>query len=134
MTTRLFLVRHGATTLSAEDRFAGSTDVDLSDVGRAQAAALGRRLADDNIVAAYCSPMRRTVETAALITRASGLTPQPRDGLREIAHGRWEGRTRAEVEREYGAEYASWEMDPFTFAPEGGESGLLVLSRAAGHP
>jgi probable phosphoglycerate mutase len=31
MTTRLFLVRHGATTLSAEDRFAGSTDIPLSD-------------------------------------------------------------------------------------------------------
>jgi probable phosphoglycerate mutase len=74
--------------------------------------------------------MRRTVETATLITRALGLTPQPRDGLREIAHGRWEGRTRADVERDFAAEYASWEMDPFTFAPQGGESGLSVLSRA----
>jgi len=130
MTTRLYLVRHGATTLSTEDRFAGSTDVNLSDEGRTQAAALGRRLAGDGIVAAYCSPLRRTVETAALITRATGLTPAPRDGLREISHGRWEGRTRAEVESLYGDEYASWEMDPFTFAPEGGESGLSVLSRA----
>lgn len=130
MTTRLYLVRHGATVLSAEDRFAGSTDVDLSDEGRGQAAALGRRLADDGIVAAYCSPMRRTVETANLITRACGLTPQPRDGLREISHGRWEELTRAEVEQRYAAEYASWELDPFTFAPEGGESGLSVLSRA----
>ena len=130
MTTRLFLVRHGATTLSAEDRFAGSTDVELSDEGRLQAEALGRRLANDNIVAAYCSPLGRTVETAALITRALGLRPEPRDGLREIAHGHWEGLTRAEVEAQYAAEYASWELDPFTFAPEGGESGLSVLSRA----
>ena len=43
MTTRVFLVRHGATVLSAEDRFAGSTDVDLSDEGRAQARALAER-------------------------------------------------------------------------------------------
>jgi broad specificity phosphatase PhoE len=130
MTTRLFLVRHGATTLSAEDRFAGSTDVNLSDEGRTQVAALGRRLAGDGIVAAYCSPMRRTVETAALIMGGSGLTPVPADGLREIDHGRWEGRTRAEVESLYANEYASWELDPFTFAPQGGESGLSVLSRA----
>src|SRR5689334_25220716 len=115
MTTRLFLVRHGATTLSAEDRFAGSTDVELSDEGRAQAEALGRRLANDHLVAAYCSPMRRTVETARLITQALGVPPQPADGLREIAHGRWEGRTRAEVVRDYAEEYASWELDPFTF-------------------
>ena len=49
MTTRLFLIRHGATVLTAEDRFAGSTDVELSDAGCAQAKALARRLADDNI-------------------------------------------------------------------------------------
>lgn len=29
MTTRIFLIRHGATELSAEDRFAGDTDVAL---------------------------------------------------------------------------------------------------------
>jgi len=37
MTTRLYLVRHGATALSAEDRFAGATDVALSEEGRSQA-------------------------------------------------------------------------------------------------
>ncbi len=53
-----------------------------------------------------------------------------RDGLREITHGRWEGLTRREVEERYAEEYAAWEADPFTFAPEGGESGLVVLARA----
>ena len=37
MITRIYLVRHGATQLSAEDRFAGATDVELSDEGRSQA-------------------------------------------------------------------------------------------------
>ena len=36
MNTRIFLIRHGATTLTAEDRFAGATDVPLSDMGREQ--------------------------------------------------------------------------------------------------
>ena len=44
MTTRIYLIRHGATILSAEDRFAGATDVDLSDEGRHQAEALALRL------------------------------------------------------------------------------------------
>jgi len=130
MTTRLYLVRHGATTLSAEDRFAGSTDVELSDEGRAQARTLAARLADDNIAAAYCSPMRRTVETATLVAQPFTLTPQPREGLRELDHGHWEGLTRAEVEARYAEEYTAWEEDPFTFAPVGGESGLNVLARA----
>src|SRR5262249_56667459 len=53
-----------------------------------------------------------------------------RDGVREISHGRWEGLTRKEVETRFGDEYTAWEADPFTFAPEGGESGLAVLARA----
>jgi broad specificity phosphatase PhoE len=52
------------------------------------------------------------------------------DGLREIHHGHWEGLTRQEVETGFAAEYAAWEEDPFTFAPEGGESGVSVLARA----
>lgn len=147
-TTRVFLVRHGATMLSAEDRFAGSTDVELSDEGRAQARSLGRRLANERIAAVYSSPMKRTLETARLIAAshapeaavadATGampagtgrLEPRIREGLREIGHGRWEQMTRAEVEARYAEEYAAWEEDPFTFAPEGGESGIAVMARA----
>jgi probable phosphoglycerate mutase len=130
MTTRLLLVRHGATTLSAEDRFAGSTDVPLSDEGRRQAAALGARLADDGIAAVYCSPMRRTIETAALIAEPHKLPPVTRPGLREIDHGHWEGLTRQEVEQRFGDEYARWEEDPFIVAPAGGECGIDVMARA----
>ena len=130
MTTRVLLVRHGATTLSAEDRFAGSTDVALSDQGRDQARRLGARLADDGIGAVYCSPMRRTLETAALVAEPHGLSPVTRPGLREIDHGRWEGLTRNEVEERFGEEYARWEEDPFTVAPEGGECGLDVMARS----
>lgn len=130
MTTRLYLIRHGATALSVEDRFAGATDVELSDEGRAQVEHLARRLADDKITAVYCSPMRRTVETASVIARPHSLTPVLREGLREIHHGRWEGMRRLEVEAQFPDEYVEWEADPFTFAPEGGESGLDVLSRA----
>jgi probable phosphoglycerate mutase len=130
MTTRILLVRHGATTLSAEDRFAGATDVLLSDEGRAQAERLAQRLSRDPIAAVYASPMQRTRETARIVARPHALVPQLADGLREIDHGRWEGLRRDEVEAAYAGEYAAWQADPFTFAPEGGESGLNVLARA----
>jgi broad specificity phosphatase PhoE len=128
--TRLFLVRHGATQLSAEDRFAGSTDVDLSDEGRAQASRLAERLRDDRVVAVYCSPLRRTRDTAAALATPHGLEPIEDAGLREIDHGHWEGLTRSEVESRFHDEYARWEEDPFTFAPEGGECGLDVMARS----
>jgi len=130
MTTRLFLIRHGATVLTAEDRFAGSTDVELSDEGHRQAEALAVRLADDHIEAIYASPFRRTVATATIIGRPHGLTPILRDGLREIDHGRWEGLRRVDVETQYTDEYNDWEEDPYIFAPVGGESGISVLARA----
>jgi probable phosphoglycerate mutase len=129
-TTRVLLIRHGATVLSAEDRFAGSTDVLLSDEGRAQARALGERLAEDEIAAVYASPMKRTIETASLVTGSHRLSIVTDDGLREIDHGRWEQLTRAEVEQRFPEEYSNWEADPFTFAPEFGESGLSVMARA----
>jgi broad specificity phosphatase PhoE len=130
MSTRLYLVRHGATVLSAEDRFAGSTNVELSEEGRAQASCLGKRLAGEKIAAVYASPMKRTVVTASIVAEPHTLELVHEPGLREIDHGRWEGLTRKEVEEQFGREYAAWEEDPFTFAPEGGESGVAVMARA----
>jgi probable phosphoglycerate mutase len=128
--TRLLLVRHGATGLTAEDRFSGAIGVDLSDEGRWQVGKLAERLARDPLHAVYASPLSRTLETAAILAAPHGLAITQRDGLREISHGHWEGLTRREVEERYGSEYSSWDADPFTFAPEGGESGVSVLARA----
>jgi len=129
-TTRVLLVRHGATQLTAEDRFAGEVGVDLSDDGRYQAERLAERLSDDDIAAVYASPLSRTLETAQILAAPHALPIVQRAELREISHGRWEGLTRAEVEQRYADEYAAWETDPFTFAPQGGESGLSVLARS----
>jgi probable phosphoglycerate mutase len=128
--TRVFMVRHGATVLSAEDRFAGATDVALSDEGREQTRRLADRLSHEKITAVYASPLGRTVETASILAGPHKLEVQPRDGFREINHGRWEQMTRREVEEKFSEEAAEWEKDPYTFAPMGGESGLAVTARA----
>jgi broad specificity phosphatase PhoE len=128
--TRLLLVRHGATTATEEGRFSGSSGVELSEEGRRQAARLGERLAQHDIAAAYSSPLSRALDTARIVAGHCGLEVATRAALREIDHGHWEGLKREEVEDRFGAEYAAWERDPFTFAPEGGESGVAVLARA----
>ena len=128
--TRLFLARHGATAATEEDRFSGSSEAELSEEGRQQAALLGERLSRQNITAVYSSPLSRALETARIVAGHCGLDPVTRDGLREIGHGHWEGLKRHDVERRFTMEYAAWEADPFTFAPAGGESGVAVLARA----
>jgi probable phosphoglycerate mutase len=127
--TRVYFVRHGATTATQEDRFSGSSGAELSEQGRWQAVRLGERLSQQNITAAYSSPLSRALDTAHLIAERCGLEPRTCDALREIGHGHWEGMKRADVERQFAAEYAAWEADPLTFAPEGGESGVAVLAR-----
>jgi probable phosphoglycerate mutase len=128
--TRLLFVRHGATTATEEDRFSGSSGAELSDEGRWQAGRLGERLEKLPIAAIYSSPLSRALDTARIIASRCRLEPIVRDGLQEIGHGHWEGMKRGDVERQFAAEYASWSEDPFTFAPEGGESGVAVLARA----
>src|SRR5437763_8965772 len=128
--TRVCTVRHGATVLSAEDRFAGATDVALSDEGREQTRRLADRLSHEKIMAIYASPLGRTVETASILAAPHKLEVQTRDGVREINHGRWEQMTRKEAEEKFPEEAAEWEKDPYTFAPLGGESGLAVTARA----
>ena len=130
MITRVFLVRHGATPLTADDRFAGSSDVPLGPEGQVQVERLAERLAAAPLAAAYSSPLRRSVTTATVVAGPHGLSLVLADGLREIDHGRWEGLRRDDVQRMYPDEYAAWERDPLHVAPEGGETGEHVLARA----
>jgi broad specificity phosphatase PhoE len=131
MTTRIFLVRHGATALTEESRFAGATsDVPLSEVGRDQARQLAARLAHTRFAGIYASPLGRAMDTARILAEPHGLNISAVDALREIDHGHWDAMTRDDVEKQFPDEYAAWEEDPFSFAPAGGETGLAVTARA----
>ena len=130
MTTRVILVRHGSTVLSVEDRFAGRTNVPLSEHGREQARSLAKRLSKESISAFYASPLDRTMETASILADPHKKLIQADPAFREIDHGVWEGLTRVEAETRYAAIYSRWEEDPFNYAPEGGESGLSVTARS----
>jgi probable phosphoglycerate mutase len=55
--------------------------------------------------AIFCSPLWRPVETAKPLSDLIGMALQLRDGLKEIAYGKWEGKTPEEVNREFHDEY-----------------------------
>ncbi|WP_019549681.1 histidine phosphatase family protein [Streptomyces sulphureus] len=100
MAARLLLVRHGQTVWHAENRYAGISDVALTDRGIAQAEALGVWAASRRVDAVACSPLSRARATAEPAARRLGLTPVVREGLREIDFGWGEGRTIAEMAAE----------------------------------
>jgi probable phosphoglycerate mutase len=90
--TRILLVRHATNDLSEAGVLAGWTpDVHLNTQGRAEAAALARRLSAATIDTVCSSPLERTVETAEILAGPHALPVQVREQLGEVRYGRWTG-------------------------------------------
>jgi probable phosphoglycerate mutase len=91
--TEFLLIRHAANDFVKSGKLAGWTpDVHLNEDGRAQAAALGVRLARTKIDALYSSPLERTVETAqAILEHHPHLKLQLLDEIGEVRYGTWQG-------------------------------------------
>ena len=88
----VILVRHGRTTANASGVLAGRTPgVRLDEVGVAQAARTGERLAVVPLVAAVTSPLERCRQTtkAILAAQATPLKPVTERGLSEADYGEW---------------------------------------------
>lgn len=78
---RLLLLRHGQTTANVrgalDTAFPGHP---LTDLGRAQAAAVPAALADEDVAAVYCSNLTRTRRTAEPLRAERGLSVGVRPG------------------------------------------------------
>ncbi len=119
--TTTLLLRHGQTVLSIEKRFSGTGDQELTEVGRAQAAAAATRLAGSGATAVISSPVRRARETALLVAAALDVEPVFEEGLRETDFGDWEGCTFGEVRERWPREMDAWLADT-SVPPPSGES------------
>jgi ribonuclease H / adenosylcobalamin/alpha-ribazole phosphatase len=126
--TVTLLLRHGQTPMSVQKRYAGRTDVPLTDVGVRQAAAAAKRLASAGLDVIVTSPLLRTVQTAQEVAAVTGAAVVTDEGFRETDFGAWEGLTFAEVRERWSAEVTTWLADPET-APPGGESFTEVNAR-----
>jgi probable phosphoglycerate mutase len=129
--TRLILVRHGETPLTAQRRYSGRGDVELSATGLAQAAAVARRLASTVQPGAVVvsSPLTRCRQTASAIAEGLGRVPvQVEPDLIECDFGEWEGLTFAEVRQQWPEQLEAWLSSP-AVSPPGGESFDAVLAR-----
>ncbi len=95
----LWLVRHGETEWARLGRHTGRTDVPLTELGREQAEALGRRLDGHRFELVLTSPLSRARETAELA--GFGDVAIPDSDLMEWDYGSLEGRETAEIREGY---------------------------------
>ena len=119
--SRLLLVRHGESTWNAARRIQGQLDPPLSERGWDQARELAERLVGQKVAGFYCSDLMRTRQTAEEIAASIGLQPVPDRGLREIALGAWEGKTRSELMEEFPDVWEVWRREPSWDVVPGGE-------------
>lgn len=128
---KILLARHGETPWNAEGRYQGQVDIPLSDVGLAQAAALGQRLQGVRIDRAVASPLARATRTAQLALGEARVPMLGFDaGLLEIAHGEWEGLLASEIAQRDPVRLQAWRDAPESVLMPGGESLQMVLERA----
>ena len=119
------LWRHGQTIWNVEHRFQGQTDISLDETGEAQAEYAARRLATLMPTAIFASDLSRAQQTAAPLSRLTGLPVTPDKALRERSGGVWEGLTDTEIRERYPRERASWN-------PPDGEATSVVAGRMSG--
>ena len=129
--TQLLLLRHGQTALSVERRYSGRGNPELTELGRRQATAAARYLAQrGGIAAVISSPLQRAYDTATAAAKALGLDVTVDDDLIETDFGTWDGLTFAEAAERDPDLHSRWLRDTAT-APPGGESFDEVIERVS---
>lgn len=132
----IYLVRHGQTEFNAAQRWQGQVDSPLTELGRQQAARMGRRLAGltgTDKAHIFSSPLGRARQTCEIIAgeigMIDGITLDP--GLMEIGMGAWDGMTDYEIDHEYPGLRDGLDRHEWFFHAPGGETFEKMADRVS---
>lgn len=120
--TELIFIRHGETDWNRQQRFQGQIDVPLNDTGRAQAARLALRLADERCDVLVCSDLLRTRQTAEPLALAWRTRAQPDAAFREQSFGIVDGLDIPTIQERHADLWTQWLEQSADFQLPGGES------------
>jgi probable phosphoglycerate mutase len=121
-TTTFIVIRHGETLWNVQGRYQGHQDSPLTDIGREQADAAGRRLRGCKVDRLIASDLGRTRETAAIIAEHTGHQLSLDARLRERNFGILEGLTTTEIQSTHAEVFNRLEENDPEFVIPGGES------------
>ncbi|MXV52065.1 2,3-bisphosphoglycerate-dependent phosphoglycerate mutase [Pedobacter sp. HMF7647] len=123
--SKLVIVRHGQSVWNLENRFTGSTDIDLTAQGRHEAEITGERLKNIHFSACFVSALKRAKETLDIILSVIGKEHLPvyeSAALNERIYGDLQGLNKADTAEKYGAQQVALWRRSFDIAPPNGES------------
>ena len=121
--TKVLLTRHGHVAGIMPPRFRGREPLELSGLGRRQAAAVAERIANSfQPVKIYTSPMGRCVATGAAIAEACGIGAEICDDLNDLDYGTWQFKTFEQAKETDPALFAAWFASPQVVRFPNGES------------
>jgi probable phosphoglycerate mutase len=129
--TRLVLTRHGQTVWHRENRYAGSSDIALTDTGRQQADRLAAWTRATRPAAVVSSPLGRALATAQPSAAVLGSEPVVVEDLREVDFGMAEGRTLSELRADDPDMVARFREDPVTHHFPGADPPAAAAARAS---
>ena len=120
--TRLYLIRHGQVVGHERPAYNGHSDVELTELGRAQADWAARQLDDVRLDAVYASDLKRASYGGRLLAERKGLDLRLEPAFREINFGVWEGLSFDEIEKRYPGELERRFKDIVDHVIPGGET------------
>jgi len=127
---QLILIRHGQTPSNLLNLLDTAVPgPGLTPLGVQQAAAVPADLAGQPISALYVSNLVRTAQTAEPLAAALGLTPEIREGLREISAGSLEMKSDTESLTAYLLTLKAWLTGDLSARMPGADTGYEVLER-----
>ncbi len=129
--SELILVRHGETVGESALRLYGRTDIEMSDLGRRQMAAVRDALADIEFAYAASSPLRRSREAARIVIGERKTTVDIVGDFTEIDFGQWEGWSLAEAAEKDPENHCEWRKSGVEFRFPGGDMKREFFQRVA---
>lgn len=126
----IYLVRHGESIANTKGIYQGQTyDTDLSTLGKLQVGALAKHLADIHLDYIVSSPLKRTRQTADIVSRITKVKVEVDQGIIETDHGLWEGLHKDDIANKWPQLYSNWFINPSQIIFPDGESFLQTQTR-----
>ena len=127
--TTVYLIRHGQSESNLAKVFAGQMNVNLSELGHAQAERTSEYLSKIPVDVIWSSDLNRAYQTAQHTAEKKGLEIHTSPKLREIFAGEWEGKSTAEMKNDPESGFQTWLYNIGAVQTPGGESVIEVQAR-----